>query len=140
MPPSSNPRMTCWVNWLTRGSARQRGWLARAPGRRRILRLAVGDARRENRVVGAVLDLFDDHRLVDVDAAAVELDLAEEGHDVETGERIPDLAGVEGPGRLNRFLEGEAGCRRLRDVVVGRFAAAVLLLVGLHIVCHREVK
>src|SRR6184192_1799785 len=56
--------------------------LTRAPGRRRILWLTVGDVRGEDGVMGAVLDLFDDHWLKGIDAAAVELDLTEERHHI----------------------------------------------------------
>src|SRR6202022_2290748 len=59
--------------------------LARAPGRRRILRLAIRDVCREHGVVRAILNLFDDHRLEDVDAAAVELDLPEKRHNLKGG-------------------------------------------------------
>src|SRR4029077_17013702 len=51
--------------------------LARAPGRRRILRRAVGGAGGKDGVVRAILDLLNDHRLIDVEAATIELDLPE---------------------------------------------------------------
>ena len=68
--------------------------LARAPGRRRILWLPIGDACGKDGVVGAMLNLLHHHRLIDVDAAAVELDLAEERHDVQRGKRIAHLRRV----------------------------------------------
>src|SRR5947209_19618292 len=79
----------------------------------------------------AILDLLDHHRLVNIYAAVVELDLAEEGHDVETRQGIAHLARIQRSRILDRLLEGEAGRGRLGDVVVGRRAAPKFWLYAL---------
>src|SRR5664279_3216940 len=54
------------------------------PGRHRIQRFLLGHGSREDGVFLAIrLELLDGHRLERVDAAAVELDLAIERHEVE---------------------------------------------------------
>src|SRR2546423_3068102 len=121
-------------------SAARIAFLARAPGRRRILRGAVRHVAGKDRVVRTVLDLLDDHRLVDIDPAAVEFDLTEERHDVEPGQCIANLARVEGPSVLDRLLKGEASRRGLGYVVVGILAGAELGLVGLDVIRDREVE
>src|SRR5260370_42247289 len=57
-------------------SAAEIAGLARTPGGCRILRLTVRDGRRKDGVVGPVLDLLDDHRLVRLEPTAVALYLA----------------------------------------------------------------
>src|SRR5207248_8948900 len=79
--------------------------LTGAPGRCRILRLAVGHVRGEDGVVGTVLDLFDNHRLKRIDAAAVELDLTEECHHIQSGQGITYLGRVQRARVLNGLLE-----------------------------------
>src|SRR5450755_2959640 len=84
------------------------------PGRHRVQRFLLGHGRREDRVLVAVrLKLLDGHRLEGVDAAAVELDLAVERHDVERGDGVPDLRRVERARLLDRPAE--------RDDRRGRF-------------------
>src|SRR3989475_10067406 len=82
---------------------------ALVPCRGRVLGLGVRDAVGEDGVVGAVLDLFHHHRLVDVDPAAVELDLPEEHRHVERRKRLPHLLPIERPGLFDGALQGKAG-------------------------------
>src|SRR5712692_10726028 len=89
---------------------------ALVPVGRRVHGLGVGDARGKDGVVDAVLDLLHDHGLVDVDPAAVELDLPEEHSYVQGRERIADLGRIERPGVFDRALQGQAGGSRLGDV------------------------
>src|SRR5438046_4530257 len=105
-------------------SASRTSVLARAPGRCRILRRAVRYVAGKDRVMGPVLDLLDDHRLEGIDPAAVELDLTEEGHDIQAGRRVAHLARIEGTGILDRLLRGEECSRRLRNVIGCSYAAA----------------
>ena len=59
-------------------------------------------------MVRTALDLLHDHRLVDVEAAAVELDLAEERHHVQGRERISDLLRIQRVRILDRALGKDA--------------------------------
>src|SRR5713226_9713342 len=98
MPPASRPRMTSWTKLATTWGS------ALVPVGRRVHRLGVRDGRRKDRVVDAVLDLLHDHRLVNVDPAAVELDLPEEHRHVERRECISNLLRIERTGILDRPL------------------------------------
>src|SRR5271169_6938435 len=88
------------------------------PGRHRVEGVLFRDGRREDRVFVTVgLKLLDRHRLERVDAAAVELDLAVERHDVQGGNRIAHFGRVERPRMFDRAAERDDGGRRLRDLV-----------------------
>src|SRR5260370_16928306 len=117
--------MTSWTKSAVARGPRS----ALVPGWRRVHRLGVGHVGREDGVVRAVLDLLDNHRLVDVDAARVELDLAEEDRHVQRRERVANLLGIQRARILDCPLQGQARSGRLGDVVVGIAASTQLPLV-----------
>src|SRR5260370_10104105 len=95
--------MTRWTELVTTWGS------ALVPVGRRVHRLGVRDGHREDRVVDAVLDLLDDHRLVNVDPPAVGLDLSEEHRHVQGRKRVAHLRRLEAPGGFDRAPEGPAG-------------------------------
>src|SRR5260370_25227758 len=107
--------MTSWTKSAVARGPRS----ALVPGWRRVHRLGVGHVGREDGVVRAVLDLLDNHRLVDVGAARVELDLAEEDRHVQRRERVANLLGIQRARILHCPLPGPARSGRLGDEVAG---------------------
>src|SRR5260370_36969844 len=102
--------MTRWTELVTTWGS------ALVPVGRRVHRLGVRDGHREDRVVDAVLDRLDDHRLVNVDPPAVELYLSEEHRHVQGRKRVAPLWRIERPGAFDRALEVQAGWRRAGDI------------------------
>src|ERR1700679_2381029 len=96
--------------------------LALRPIRRGVLGLRFLNGVRPNRHEITVLNLVDRHRLVDVDAAAVELEEGVERDDVEIRERIAHLLWIERARLLHGVLKRQARRGRFRIVVVGHVA------------------
>src|ERR1700761_1498653 len=109
IPPA---RIPFTRSWATRCIACPR--LSLPPRRRRINGLHRRQAARPNRQQTPLLDLVDDHWLVHVQAAAVELDDAVERRDVELRQRVAHLLGIERARAFERVLERQACRRRLR--------------------------
>src|SRR5258708_15654651 len=128
--------MTSWTKSAVARGPRS----ALVPGWRRVHGLGVRHVGREDGVVRAVLDLLDDHRLVDVDAARVELDLAEEDRYVQRRERVAYLLGVQPARILDGTLQSQARSGGLRDVVIRIAGSRGLPLVSGDVVGLRPVR
>src|SRR5690348_9611110 len=111
--------------WVRDGWRYEACGLAAAERGGGILELGVGDVGWEDGDNLAALDLDGRHRLGDVGAAAIELELAVEGHHVQVRQGVAHLLRVNRAGLLDSELEGKAaggglgGLVRRLDIVLG---------------------